>query len=240
MGADIPSSPRPSTSVTLNNPPAAARYATGHGNDVHENHRRQSGPLGIHDHHPHAFFERRRSSNRRRSSERRRSSLAIQRVETGRRFWRFHLRDWNDEDEQDWWFASTAIPLLAATIGPLANVLSIAALVTSWRMCLVTGVTKEEARQCTWNGNYDLLVTQLDGQDFADPRWCYWPNVASLIVGFVGNIFLLCNFTERIRYIVALPVTILCWYIATGILIGITAGMEIWRPPIRPGKYQET
>jgi potassium channel subfamily K len=34
---------------------------------------------------------------------------------------------------RQWWFASTAIPLLAATIGPLANVLSIAALVTKWR-----------------------------------------------------------------------------------------------------------
>ena len=34
---------------------------------------------------------------------------------------------------RDWWFASTAIPLLAATTGPLANTLSIAALVTSWR-----------------------------------------------------------------------------------------------------------
>jgi len=34
---------------------------------------------------------------------------------------------------RDWWFASTAIPLLAATIGPLANVMSIAALVTAWR-----------------------------------------------------------------------------------------------------------
>ena len=34
---------------------------------------------------------------------------------------------------RDWWFASTAIPLLAATSGPLANMLSIAALVTSWR-----------------------------------------------------------------------------------------------------------
>jgi hypothetical protein len=37
---------------------------------------------------------------------------------------------------RDWWFASTAIPLLAATIGPLANVLSIAALVTKWRVTL--------------------------------------------------------------------------------------------------------
>ena len=37
---------------------------------------------------------------------------------------------------RDWWFASTAIPLLAATIGPLANVLSIAALVSKWRVRL--------------------------------------------------------------------------------------------------------
>ena len=35
-----------------------------------------------------------------------------------------------------WWFASTAIPLLAATTGPLSNVLSIAALVTPWRVAL--------------------------------------------------------------------------------------------------------
>jgi potassium channel subfamily K len=33
----------------------------------------------------------------------------------------------------DWWFAGTAVPLLAATLGPLANVLSIGALVTPWR-----------------------------------------------------------------------------------------------------------
>ena len=33
----------------------------------------------------------------------------------------------------DWWFASTAIPLIAATFAPMANVLSIAALVVFWR-----------------------------------------------------------------------------------------------------------
>ena len=36
-----------------------------------------------------------------------------------------------------WWFACTAIPILAATLGPLANVLSIGALVTSWRVDLI-------------------------------------------------------------------------------------------------------
>lgn len=34
---------------------------------------------------------------------------------------------------RDWWIASTAIPLAAATAGPLANVMSIVALVSPWR-----------------------------------------------------------------------------------------------------------
>ncbi|KAH0536720.1 hypothetical protein FGG08_006428 [Glutinoglossum americanum] len=47
--------------------------------------------------------------------------------------WKSRLRPEEDDEPQDWWFASIAIPLLAATIGPLANLLSIAALVTPWR-----------------------------------------------------------------------------------------------------------
>ncbi|EME47336.1 hypothetical protein DOTSEDRAFT_166301 [Dothistroma septosporum NZE10] len=164
---------------------------------------------------------RRRSSGRR-DSEKRKSSIALQRTGTGRRWWKFHLRDWDDDDEQDWWFASIAIPLIAAAVGPLANVFSVAALVTSWRI------------ECQFSGNATALGTQLDGQDFADPRWCYNLNVVSLIVGFIGNFFLLCNFTNRIRYIIALPVTIICWYIATGILLGITVAMEIYEAPVRP------
>ena len=99
--------------------------------------------------------------------------------------------------------------LLAATLGPLANVLSIAALVTSWRMSLIppSGST-----------NPADLLPDLEGNPFADPRWCYWLNVVSLILGFVGQIFLFCNFTGIIRYIVALPMTILLWYIATAIV----------------------
>lgn len=145
------------------------------------------------------------------------------------------MRPWDDDDEEDWWFASTAIPLLAATLGPLANVLSIAALVTSWRMCLITGIDNEEdARTCSWNGDESLIGPDLTGHPFADPSWCYNLNIVSLVVGFVGNLFLLFNFTNRIRYIIALPVTILMWYIATAILIGITIGMQIYVPPTRP------
>jgi potassium channel subfamily K len=56
----------------------------------------------------------------------------------------------------DWWFASTAIPLLAATLGPLANVLSIAALVTSWRETIFV------------DGEY---VDEFVGVKFPDPKW---------------------------------------------------------------------
>ena len=41
-------------------------------------------------------------------------------------------------------------------------------------------------------------------------------NAASLVCGFVGNMFLLFNFTRRVRYITALPCTIILWYLATG------------------------
>ncbi len=47
---------------------------------------------------------------------------------------------------------------------------------------------------------------------------CIALNAASLACGFAGNIFLLFNFTRRIRYIVALPMTIILWYFATGIV----------------------
>lgn len=42
------------------------------------------------------------------------------------------------------------------------------------------------------------------------------------------------NFTQRVRYIIALPMTIFLWYAATGLLIGIIACMHIYAPPVRP------
>jgi hypothetical protein len=49
------------------------------------------------------------------------------------------------------------------------------------------------------------------------PR-CYWLNVASLTCGFLGNVFLMFNFTRRIRYIIALPATIILLLSATTIV----------------------
>lgn len=132
---------------------------------------------------------------------------------------RFRMRPDDDDESQDWWFASTAIPLLAATTGPLANVMSIAALITKWR------------------ANYDPDFPGVDTHSigYADPHWCIELNIASLVCGFVGNVFLLFNFTRRVRCesalnllrvacpdlrldIIALPMTIIFWYFATGIV----------------------
>jgi potassium channel subfamily K len=41
-----------------------------------------------------------------------------------------------------WWFASTACPLLAGTIGPVASAFNICALVYNWRVYLPDGVTE--------------------------------------------------------------------------------------------------
>ncbi|KAF2667385.1 voltage-gated potassium channel [Microthyrium microscopicum] len=126
------------------------------------------------------------------------------------------MRGLHDDDPVDWWFASTGIPLLAATFGPLANVASIAALVTSWRQL----VGEDGA--------------QIGGQHVDDPRWCYAVNLVSLVLGFVGNLFLLLNFTHRVRYIISLPISIILWFTATGLLIGDLAAMHIYYRPNFP------
>jgi potassium channel subfamily K, other eukaryote len=55
-----------------------------------------------------------------------------------------------DEEEEEmnymmparWWYASTAIPLLAGTFGPMASAFSICALVENWRVEIPPGGTE--------------------------------------------------------------------------------------------------
>lgn len=126
------------------------------------------------------------------------------------------LRARDDDDPTDWWFASTAIPLIAATFAPMANMLSIAALVVYWRNDVTTP---------------DVVATKYSlSVGVRDPQWALNLNGASLACGFMGNIFLLCNFTQKIRYIIALPVTIVFFYLAAGILCGILVAMNVYDP----------
>ncbi|RDL35730.1 uncharacterized protein BP5553_06342 [Venustampulla echinocandica] len=79
-------------------------------------------------------------------------------LDTMRTIGRLKLRGKMDDLPQNWWFASTTIPLLAATIGPLANVLSITALVIKWRSALPNNGQLPEG-------------TDANGVPIPDPEW---------------------------------------------------------------------
>lgn len=61
------------------------------------------------------------------------------------------VEDEMEEEEQErnyllparWWYASTGIPLIAGTFGPMANAFSICALVEDWRVEIPPNGTEE-------------------------------------------------------------------------------------------------
>lgn len=67
------------------------------------------------------------------------------------------MRPADDDEPQVWWFASTAIPLIAATTGPVANAMSIIALVSPWRNSIESGQLDQ-----------DSIPIQIG---FRDPQW---------------------------------------------------------------------
>jgi potassium channel subfamily K len=144
------------------------------------------------------------------------------------------MRPAEDDEPQSWWIASTAIPLIAATTGPLANVMSIVALVQPWRNDIISK-TEERAGTYLQEGYPDppwWVKTGSCGYSYGELSNAVSRitalNAVSLVCGVVGNIFLLFNFTRAIRYIIALPVTIILWFIATGIVSD--ASVWLWSP----------
>ncbi|KAF9883379.1 Potassium channel [Aspergillus nanangensis] len=149
-------------------------------------------------------------------------SYIVRASKTGKLGLQFNPRPPDDDEPQDWWFASTAIPLIAATTAPFANVMSIVALAMPWKSRISPG---------------QVDVT-LDSQEvlLPDPSWCLGLNATSLACGIAGNIFLLFNFTRVVRYIIALPVSIVLWALSMGILTGITISIDKYDPPAAPNE----
>ena len=118
----------------------------------------------------------------------------------------------NEEQEEDnflmparWWYASTGIPLVAGTFGPMANAFSICALVENWRVQIPPGGTEEH------------------GIDIKDPKWLIAVNAVSLACALVANLALLLNMARRIPFYIAQPVTIIGFWVASVLLIGLLA-----------------
>ncbi|CAN3376833.1 hypothetical protein DIURU_001614 [Diutina rugosa] len=101
-----------------------------------------------------------------------------------------------------WFCISTYIPILAACIGPVANMLSIVALIERWR-----SVTAESS-------------DEHDHPSEISDEWRVMVlNAVSLASGVVGNIAFFGNFTGRLRYSIAILTSIFCWYASSGLLL---------------------
>ncbi|UNI18090.1 hypothetical protein JDV02_004382 [Purpureocillium takamizusanense] len=104
-----------------------------------------------------------------------------------------------------WWFASSAFPMIAGTLGPVASAFSICALVRQWRQW--------------WPPNTDIDTATF----LPDPAWLTIVNAVQLAVALVSNMFLLLNMTKRVRFSIAQPITIVGWYISAICLIALNA-----------------
>ncbi|MCJ1312109.1 Potassium channel [Agyrium rufum] len=112
-----------------------------------------------------------------------------------------------------WWFASTAFPLIAGTLGPMASAFNVCALAEHWRVNIPPGGVEEH------------------GIDVPDPPWLLAVNAVSLILAVFANIALLFNMAKRLPFRIAQPITIAGWYASSFILIGllgaVTTGLKL-------------
>ncbi|KAG8667631.1 hypothetical protein FPOAC2_12806 [Fusarium poae] len=104
-----------------------------------------------------------------------------------------------------WWFASSAFPMIAGTLGPVASAFSICALVRPWRQHRPPGQVVKTA------------------PFVADPIWLTVINAIQLAMAIISNMFLLLNMTRRVRFTIAQPITIIGWYISAILLISLLA-----------------
>ncbi|KAF8441243.1 hypothetical protein BGX38DRAFT_1203698, partial [Terfezia claveryi] len=96
------------------------------------------------------------------------------------------------------WLSSTGCPLIAATLGPVANMLSICALVESFRISATDKGDEED-----------------------DPPWSYAINALSLFLGLAANIALLLTLFRLAPYKLLQPFTAISWLISALLLLAL-------------------
>ncbi|KAK9455932.1 hypothetical protein V1511DRAFT_529845 [Dipodascopsis uninucleata] len=94
-----------------------------------------------------------------------------------------------------WYNISNSFPIVAASIGPVSNLNSVAALADSWRI--------------------DISNDDRPG----DLTWMLCLNAISLFLGCCANISLFLNFSGRVNYIYAQTISIVGWYCACILLV---------------------
>lgn len=107
-----------------------------------------------------------------------------------------------------WYMISSSFPLIAAAIGPLANMCAIAALAEPWLYYPDHSYPKDNG-----GTKYDTIK---------DKPWITALNAISLFLGVVSNLSLLMNFAGRINYSLSQAVSIGGFCIAGCILMTLT------------------
>ncbi|CAG7561939.1 unnamed protein product [Fusarium equiseti] len=114
-------------------------------------------------------------------------------------------KDNDTNGHKSWWFLSTAFPMIAGTLGPVASAFSICSLAEPWRQNLVPGSDIQDA------------------VNVPDPSWLVVIEGIQLLIGIIANLFLLLNMARRVRFGLALPVTIVGWYTSSICRIALCA-----------------
>ncbi|KAF8462770.1 hypothetical protein BDZ91DRAFT_826746 [Kalaharituber pfeilii] len=112
----------------------------------------------------------------------------------------------------EFWLLSTGLPLVSATFGPVANLLSICALVETWR-----------------------VSASNDDDRVSDPPWALAINAVSLAFGIAANISLLLTFLRRVPYRFSQPFTVVAWFLSAALLIVLLIAYAR-SPDIKPQK----
>lgn len=94
-----------------------------------------------------------------------------------------------------WLCISSYFPLISACLAPLGNLISLIGLIEHWRVSLTNN--------------------QLESEGTAP----HILNIIAFVVGIIGNISLLMNFTGVLRYFITQSVSIFCWIVAASMLI---------------------
>ncbi|KAH3671085.1 hypothetical protein OGAPHI_000796 [Ogataea philodendri] len=95
-----------------------------------------------------------------------------------------------------WFICSSYFPLICGCIGPLSNLLSVAAVICNWKQDRITGKPAG-----------------------ADEVWCYTVNSISMACGLAANISLLLNFRRKLAYNKAQLISIAGWLVASLMLL---------------------
>ncbi|KAF3027962.1 Potassium channel [Penicillium rubens] len=120
------------------------------------------------------------------------------------------MRPPEDDEPQSWWIASTAIPLVAATTGPLANVMSVTALVVPWRSQILSyedstaGNLIQEGYpdpRCFARDDHFVVHIRRDPTDIYNPpvgvdrvySQGYWSAVIAAVLYFILSMVLMIN-----------------------------------------------